>query len=308
MIERNRLGTVVALVITAGLMGCTNGEDVTHSEASPRQRVSFTADQSCMAELYTLDYSANLGLVIEESEALRGPGSPPAFSVENLVVDPADPSLTAGEKAAISGLFFNSRRPGESSDAPARHVTTMSASTLAYFAEDFYRSEGRIPSSGAELLLFLHPELNTPTGIDSFKKLAWREQLLKLDYSINPITGRVYTSFTEPVWSPGGVYIRRASEAEVDSDKPILGSILDSIAGERAESRVVTYFGEQPGRVLAREMRTRIEKDSGYFQHPGVKLPGNTPLPDDPNAPSDATNPCHTNPCKTDNPCNPCGH
>lgn len=115
---------------------------------------------------------------------------------------------------------------------------------------------GRPPAGVAEL----HPELLDSEGLAEFKALTPAEQFEKYGDAVNPITGKFYTTFSDPEWSPGGIYFQVVEKHEDvvntyhelygkeelhDRNPPWEDSQLEGV-----RINIITVFGEEPGTVL----------------------------------------------------------
>jgi hypothetical protein len=121
------------------------------------------------------------------------------------------------------------------------------------------RKYGRPPAGVIEL----HEELATPEGLAAFNALTAAEQYAKYGDAVNPITGKFYTTFSNPQWSPGGIYfevieqpeevIAKYHELDKTGELPGRNPPWDDneLAGMRIN--IFTVFGEEPGTVLFRK-------------------------------------------------------
>jgi hypothetical protein len=116
---------------------------------------------------------------------------------------------------------------------------------------DFHRALGRLPTDGAELAAWT--ELDFEGGDKSYLLQAALSaaEVEEIAYAINPVTGRLYSSFSDDRWSPGGVYLARIETPEE------LEAAFDGRTGFDAslepgfkEAWLLKLFGDSPAEVL----------------------------------------------------------
>jgi hypothetical protein len=113
----------------------------------------------------------------------------------------------------------------------------------------FYRANGRFPANGQELAHW-----NNGYGIDqaSFCQMSAERQLEWMAVGMSPVTGDFFPSFTQDIWSAGGVYLQQfASMDELDQFYSTHPNLTRVGAWDKAkEVWLVKAFGDTPGEVV----------------------------------------------------------
>lgn len=309
-------------------IGSCNKSAVKVETPGENRGAGFAADAECHAAVRALDYGDLLPAMLTMSESIRGEQSAGLSTSSGLVVDLKDPTLTLTERTILHGLHFKSRFgppqfkdgkaiPAADTDQP-QYPKEKYPNTVTMHCSLFFRSEGRLPQDGAELALFaLGDRINSVDGISKFLQWPREKQAdLLLDF-INPVSGKLYGSFSGAEWEPGEIHFSLAGPDDwqrlVETSKRIFSDQSEPLP----QSWVVQYCGEVQGRVLAEGLNAIIPETSRYHQHPLASQPAPPEVIDgvpghdeanngNPCNPCDSANPC--NPCNPRNPCNPCGH
>jgi hypothetical protein len=221
---------------------------------------------------------------MRDSEALRGNAELPALGYLGAIED-SSADFTLAERVMIHGLHFlsvcESRDPlivaKSSSDEQIRKRTDVDS--IASSACTFCNHYGRLPTDGAELFLFENPSANSLSAWAEVRSGNERKVLDSLGYRINPATGRFHDRFDSPKWSPGGIYIRKATEAEFREQNAEKAQVFRELKEPLPPAYIIQYFGERPESVIWSEFLMTIPEPSetGYFDHKDVSLPGHLP-------------------------------
>ncbi|MCC7477500.1 hypothetical protein IT575_03490 [bacterium] len=142
--------------------------------------------------------------------------------------------------------------------------TTASLPTTAHYVGQYYFAHGVMPKDGADLL---SARFTDGSSWEQFKNSDARTQLCQALYSIDPLTGKYYTSFESSAWAPLALDFRALTEDEIRNLES--GELLLSTPSEGmplSGAIQVTAYGEQANEVLFRDVFTYYGGDA--VRHP----------------------------------------
>jgi hypothetical protein len=221
--------------------GCTKPQRVSSATSESPASAKFNdkaiqtslLDPALVTRLAQLDYSAELAEATSIEDYQQLMADSPFYGLQ---VDYK--SLTPGEKLLIDGWKLPSGQKG--SDI----ISTL------FRIMDFSERYSRMPDNGAELALMIIQDDYRLT-LDQFLALPRLEQLDKVAQSINPITGRCFSSLTAEEWSAGAIGI-----SHIDSEGDLMALLPQEKAryyhpsGDFREGWRVIAFGAEPQRIL----------------------------------------------------------
>jgi hypothetical protein len=255
--------------VAAHAASCTQKEDTgdsprNHSAslpAGPVETVDFSAIRSA---LMGKDFSTDLRQV---AVCLDGPADPVIgpFTVGYDKLAPPD-SYSRGEKMLLGGW---------------KHSSGMHMNLAATFelARGFDAVNDRLPRDGAELAAWVETSRAGTTAAVAREELASPKALTRFGYAVNPVSGKVFESFSNGDWHPGGVYFKRIETPE-ELEAAFAGrpGFSTCHGPDFVEAWLIVAFGESDGVILgSKPIVLKKPKPDTKFQ--GMDAAPEGPLP-----------------------------
>ncbi len=272
--------SILILTLFCGLLVCSKqsaNEQQTAARASgsgSRETTSFVASSRSLEAL------SQLSFMEAYQKAAQVNTSPSDVLAGGVLTVPAaalpERQLSPAENAVAYGFTYPTQetrnKPAILNDDPGfprrwyRSYIEL-AGDIQYFEAAF----GRLPVSGAELLLYLYPELNSEQGLATFLAKSPPEQLDQIGYRINPATGMLHSSFANQEWEPCGIYAWKPTEESLRTEQPAFAAVFDGQNEDLPAALYFRFYGEQEGAVLLdKHMIYSVEEDSRFFDNPCV--------------------------------------
>jgi hypothetical protein len=108
-----------------------------------------------------------------------------------------------------------------------------------------------MPANSIEVARYMSADRFTPGWFAETSKLSPVEQVSKLVQYINPITGKLYSSFQCDEWEAGGVNFSKLTADPVEGDPHYeIWSNLKKHDRPLPDSWRLRVYGDEPGEVL----------------------------------------------------------
>jgi hypothetical protein len=194
-------------------------------------------DGRAFAFLQDMDFSAALAAL-----PAKGPEQPSPFSIIALLAKSTD-GLSPREQRFLSSFTFASGGEGEAYNG---------IEAACFFEQRF----GRLPKDGTELFASLGPVKTLPF----LGKAEWTDMSLEPSERIaafpmvfdalNPATGRVVESYSNPQWTPLGIDLRKTGKRGKSRTTDTAGKPITDLAAD--EWHLVVYGEEKDKKIIDR--------------------------------------------------------
>lgn len=272
--------SILILTLLCGLLGCSKQSATEHQTAPKVSGTGSRESSSFVASSRSLEALSQLTFMEAYKRAAQVNTSPSDVLAGGVLTVPGaalpERQLSLAENAMAYGFTYPTQetrnKPAILNDDPGfPRRWYRSYIELAGDIQYFEVALGRLPVSGAELLLYIYPELNSEQGLATFLAKSPLEQLDQIGYRINPATGKLHKSFANQEWEPCGIYAWKPAEEALRNEQPALAAVFDGQNEDLPAALYFRFYGEQEGTVLLdKHLIYSVEEDSRFFDNPCV--------------------------------------